>query len=164
MTNTFEQQKDLFNSCNILENCQEYSYIHNETNSATVVTKYYDNNTTLPSINFPSYTNAFGYFKGLTSLIADKCPFFSMYSKLLAFNTTNSFVEIASNLTSPLYYYSSEDKFCTLMYRRVGIEMSSYVCNSEKVLDDYYANFSNNLKHIHNAEIAGETTAECNSN
>ena len=51
------------------------------------------------------------------------------------------------------------------MYRRAGIEMSSYACNDkDQGLDDYFADFSSNMKHIHHAEtVIGETTPECNS-
>jgi len=154
MTYTFEQQQDLFKSCNSLENRVEYQYNYNITNApyTTTSTKYYDNNTTLPAIKFANYNDSFGYFKSLTSLIADKCSSSSMYQ--LKFNTTNTFSELASNLTESTSSYSSE-KFCEAMFRRAGIEMSSYVCNDNKEqgFDDYYDVFTSNMKDMYHASV-----------
>ena len=113
-------------------------------------TQYYENNTTLPSINFEDHANAVAYFKNITSSITEYCSPTSMYT--VRFNTTETMNEIATNLTG-IYDYANSI-LCTKIYRKAGVKMMDYACkDKEATLDNFYLEFTNSAKEEYNAEL-----------
>ncbi len=156
MSLLFKQLEDKLLSCKILEAKQESTY-NTSTNSYTY-TPYYQNNSTLKSINSNDHTNAVAYFKNITSALQEHCGSNSMY--ILKFNSTEALNEIASNLTNIYDYYNSN--LCTQMFRRSGIEMMDYACNDKEIeIDNFFTEFTNTAKTTFLGETIGSTTDNC---
>ena len=154
MKNNLLQQDDIVKSCAKLASKTTSSY--NSTTMATSYSKYYENNSTLPSIHFESHDNAFSYFKNVTSSIEEYCNNFSHHTP--DFYRTETLFEAARLLIEHANHYTSI--FCEKIYYKVGVEMMEYACNSDTELDNFYLDLTNATR----TELTGHIVDQCVEN